>query len=127
MECVTFPADGRKEYKYVVVFSRYEGKLLLSRHRQRSTWETQGGHIEPGETPEQAARRFTLTQVCGYWAGDEAGGAAGVVFAADIQELGDLPPSEMEEVGLFDSLPASLTYPAITPVLWQRARAAFRL
>ena len=137
MECVTFPADGRKEYKYVVVFSRYEGKLLLSRHRQRSTWESQGGHIEPGETPEQAARRelweesgarrFTLTQVCGYWAGDEAGGAAGVVYAADIQELGDLPPSEMEEVGLFASLPASLTYPAITPVLWQRARAALRL
>ena len=74
MECVTFPADGRKEYKYVVVFSRYEGKLLLSRHRQRSTWETQGGHSEAGESPEQAARRelwvesgasrFSLTQVC---------------------------------------------------------------
>ena len=39
------------DYKYVVVFSRYQGRLLLSRHKERRTWETQGGHVEPGETP----------------------------------------------------------------------------
>ena len=49
MECRTFALEELTSPKYVVVFTRYRGKLLLSRHRQRDTWETQGGHIEPGE------------------------------------------------------------------------------
>ena len=47
----TYPAGTLKEYKYVVILSEYQGKILLSRHRKRTTWETQGGHIEAGETP----------------------------------------------------------------------------
>ena len=131
MECVTFPADGRKEYKYVVVFSRYEGKLLLSRHRQRSTWETQGGHIEPGETPEQAARRelweesgaaeYDLVSLCDYWAGDEHGWATGQVFVADVRRFEALPESEMAEICFFDTLPENLTYPALTPKFYEFA------
>ena len=49
VECRTFSLEELTSPKYVVVFTRYRGKLLLSRHRQRDTWETQGGHIEPGE------------------------------------------------------------------------------
>lgn len=43
-----------KQYKYVVILSTYCGKIMLSRHRERTTWETQGGHVEPGETPLEA-------------------------------------------------------------------------
>lgn len=119
-----------KTYKYVVVLSTYGGKLMLSRHKARTTWETQGGHVEPGETPMQAARRelyeesgairYTIRELCDYWAGDECTGegATGRVFHAKIHELGTLPESEMAEVRLFDSLPENLTYPAITPELY---------
>lgn len=131
----TFPMGETEQYKYVVILSKYQGKIMLSRHKKRDTWETQGGHIEPGETPEQAARRelweesgaekFTLEPVCGYCAGDEASSANGAVFFADIGMLGALPESEMKETGLFETLPENLTYPGITPGLFRQAEEKF--
>ncbi len=117
-------------YKYVVVLSTCGSKLMLSRHKQRTTWETQGGHVEQGETPMEAARRelyeesgalrYDISALCDYWAGDEitGEGATGMVFHAEIHELGAMPESEMAEVCLFDGLPENLTYPAITPELY---------
>lgn len=119
-----------KTYKYVVILSTYCGKLMLSRHKQRTTWETQGGHVEKGETPLQAAERelyeesgairYDIRALCDYWAGDEitGEGATGMVFHAEIQELGEMPESEMAEIRLFDGLPENLTYPAIMPELY---------
>lgn len=119
-----------KTYKYVVVLSTMCGKILLSRHKARSTWETQGGHVEPGETPMEAAKRelyeesgavrYDIRPLCDYWAGDEhtGEGATGMVFHAEIHELGEMPESEMAETQLFGSLPGNLTYPAITPELF---------
>ena len=119
-----------KTYKYVVVLSTCCGKIMLSRHKQRTTWETQGGHVEPGETPMDAAKRelyeesgalrYDIRALCDYWAGDEktGEGATGMVFHAEIHELGAMPDSEMAEVCLFDGLPENLTYPGITPELY---------
>lgn len=127
-----YPLETFKTYKYVVIFSKFEGKWLFSRHKLRATWETQGGHIEPGETPlaaakrelyeESGARAFEITPVCDYWAGDEEDHSVGVVFLAHIHELGALPEREMAQVRAFDTLPDDLTYPPITPVLFDFVR-----
>ena len=113
-----------------LVLSYYNGKILLSRHKDRSTWETQGGHIEENETPLKAANRelfeesgaidYSIVPVCDYWSGTEdmSHGANGMVFKALINKLGTIPESEMAEVRQFDALPDNLTYPAITPVLF---------
>lgn len=136
----TFPNGSLGSYKYVVILSEYKGAILLSRHKDRITWETQGGHIEPGETPMEAAKRelyeesgaldFDIVPLCDYWAGDEdrGHGANGMVFRAVIHALGTLPESEMVEVRQFNALPENLTYPGITPVLFQylfEQRSAF--
>ena len=123
-----FPLNTFPAYKYVVILSRMDGRWLLSRHRERTTWETQGGHIEPGETPVEAARRelfeesgaleFELAPLCDYWAGIPGDSANGMVFRAKITKLGPLPESEMARVQTFDQLPPNVTYPAITPVLF---------
>lgn len=125
-----YPVGHLETYKYVVVLSTMRGKILLSRHKLRSTWETQGGHVEPGETPMEAARRelyeesgvlrYDIRALCDYWAGDEitGEGATGMVFHAEIYALGPMPDSEMTETHLFDRLPENLTYPAITPELY---------
>lgn len=130
MICKTYELGSLKNYKFVVVISRYNGRVLLSRHRERSTWETQGGHIEQGEAPMDAAKRelyeesgaeeFSLSPLCDYWVENEDGnnGAGGMVFTAVIYKLGKLPQSEMAEIKTFDALPENLTYPAITPVLF---------
>ena len=118
MDCQVFPAGVLSDYRYAVCLSLYGGKLLLSRHRERSTWEMQGGHIEPGETPRQAAARelfeesgalsFTLSPLFDYRT--ECGTTA-AVFLARVRELGPLPESEMAQVQSFDAPPEALTYP----------------
>ena len=112
------------------MLSFYNGKILLSRHNERLTWETQGGHIEENETPLEAAKRelfeesgaieYSIAPVCDYWSGTEdmTHGANGMVFKAIINKLGQIPESEIAEVRQFDALPGNLTYPAITPVLF---------
>lgn len=131
LQCTVHPLGALGTYKYVVVCSQYEGKWLLSRHRNRDTWETQGGHIEPGETPIDAARRelyeesgvtdAQIIPVCDYYGYVADRHAGGMVFLAVIHHLGTLPESEMQEVRLFEKLPENLTYPNVTPRLMEEA------
>ncbi len=131
MKCLTYPVGTLKEYKYTVILSFYQGKIMLSKHKLRDTYETQGGKIEQGETPLEGAKRelfeesgaidFDIVPVCDYWYGNEDTGIRGngMVFEANIKKLGALPESEMEKVEFFDELPSNLTYPLITPVLFK--------
>ena len=120
------PFGSLGNYQYAVILSRFQGSYLLSRKKGRDTWEMQGGHIEPGETPLIAAERelyeetgtvsFTLKPLCDY-RGEEPGRdnyGSGAVFEAEISELGELPDFEMEEIRLFEKFPSKLTYPLIT-------------
>ena len=129
LKCTVHPIDHFDDRKYVVTLSYMDGKYLLSRHKDRTTWETQGGHIEPGETPLEAAKRelweesgaveYTIEPLCDYWAGEENNWATGAVFRAEIKKLGPIPAgSEMAEVKLFDALPENLTYAYISTVLF---------
>ncbi len=133
--CNTYPFRYLKNYMYVVIVSKYEGKLLLSRHKARTTFETQGGHIEKGETVWQAAMRelyeesgaleYTLLPVCDYRAGDAEGYGDGAVFAAHIHKIGTMPPFEIAEIQTFDTPPSNeqLTYPWICPVLLEASKS----
>ena len=130
MLCKVYGLDYLGDYKYVVVLSEHTGKIVLSRHKERDTWETQGGHIEQGETPLEAAKRelyeesgaleYDIRPLCDYRAWNEETGrvANAVVFHAVIHKFGDIPDSEMAEIHEFAELPNNLTYPAITPMLF---------
>ncbi len=134
MECKIFAFASLVSYRYVVILSLYNGKILLSQHKARETWEMQGGHIETGETPEAAARRelfeesgavgFSLEPLCDYGAGNEKDGSGGAAFLARLTERGPLPPSEMRRTALFEAPPAALTYPDIAPKIFACAGIA---
>lgn len=131
LRCQVRPLNYYKVYQFVVVCSRYDGKWLLSRHRDRDTWETQGGHVEAGETPLEAARRelyeesgaveAQLYPVCDYRGFDGDSFANGMVFYAEVRRLGALPKAEMRETGLFQTIPDPLTYPNVSPILMNMA------
>lgn len=131
LRCKIYPANRLDGYKYVVICSYYEGKWLLSKHKNRATWELQGEHIENGETPMDAARRelceesgimkADLYHICDYLGFDSKDSANGAVYLALAHELGQLPKSEMERTALFDNLPKRLTYPLVTPVFIRQA------
>ena len=130
------PLGSLKEYTYVVVLSYMDGKILLSRHRERDTWETQGGHIGDGETPLEAAKRELFEEsgirdadvypVCDYWGFNPFRCSNGMVFLAVVHSIGELPESEMQEIGLFEELPENLTYPLTSPVLYREAEKVLK-
>lgn len=41
----------------MATFVVHEGRVLLLRHRQLDKWLPPGGHVEPGELPDEAAVR----------------------------------------------------------------------
>jgi len=64
------------QYLFVVIAAKYKGKWVWVKHRDRDTWEIPGGHIEKGESPDNAASRelieetgaiiFTIKTICDY-------------------------------------------------------------
>ena len=131
LKCRVFPLNYLPSYKYTVICSNYKGKWILSRHKKRDTWETQGGHIEDGETPLEAAKRELFEEsgirdadvypLCDYWGFNPFRCSNGLVFLAVVHSIGELPESEMQEIGMFDELPENLTYPQTSPVLYREA------
>ena len=131
LKCRIYPFGSLSPLRFVVVCSFYQGKKLLSFHGKHLSWETQGGHIEDGETSEEAARRelyeesgvidAEIIPVCDYYAWDSEGSSNGRVYAAVIREFAELPSYEMSRTELFEHLPDNLTYPQVTPVLFSEA------
>lgn len=104
-------------YTRVVCVSKYKDKYVFSYNKKRQGWEIPGGHIEDGESWQEAAKRemyeetgatkIEVEPVCVYKITNY-----GLLCFCNILELEELPKEyEMEEIMLSDNLPDNLTYP----------------
>lgn len=121
---------------FVVIAARCGAEWVFCRHRERTTWECPGGHIDAGETPLAAAHRElfeetgaqadAMTPICLYSVSRDGGAETfGLLCVARVSAVGPLPESfEMACVRLFAQLPDAWTYPEIQPLLLERARQA---
>ena len=105
------------EYTRVVCVSKYKGKYVFCYNKKRNGWEIPGGHIEEGETWQEAAKRemyeetgatkIKLIPISVYKISSFA-----LLCYCEIEEMSELPDEyEMEKVLLSDTLPDNMTYP----------------
>ena len=127
--------------QFAVIAAKYQGRWVLCKHKERSTWEFPGGHREAGETIEAAAVRelyeetgaaeYRMVPVSVYSVTDQAQSgekqeeSLGMLFYAEISRFDQLPPAfEMEKIECFEKPPDNWTYPEIQPLLVQHLRQA---
>jgi 8-oxo-dGTP diphosphatase len=124
-----FEPDAKLTYS--VIAARFKNMWVYVRHHEWSTLEIAGGHIEEGETSEEAARRelmeetgairFNLKSVATYSVKKDGETGYGRLYLADVFELGPIPDiSEIAEIVLMNHLPDNLTHPDIQPQLFER-------
>ncbi len=111
----------------VLIFAKYKGKWLFCKHKERTTYEICGGHVERGETPMQAAKRELYEEsgaiaktMCfkGYVTKtDDYSKQIMAIFSAEIKSFDSLPNYEMKEKQLFETFPQNTTYPETYEVI----------
>lgn len=124
------------ELLYVVIAAREHGKWVFVRHRERSTWEMPAGHIEKGESAEEAAHRelaeetgtlrSILKYLCDYQVVLENKIESGRLYSAEIQKRNRILEYEIVELLHDKGLPSALTYPEVQTTLFRHAEALLR-
>jgi len=127
--------DDRKIF-YVTCAARYQEKWVYARHKDRMTWDMPGGHREAGETPLEAMERELWEETGALQANIvpinvysvNGSDIYGMLFFADILQLGELPEDfEMVQLQFLDNLPQQQTYPDIYPALFSRIQGWLNL
>lgn len=133
MEVKFYEDVDDKFLEFAVIISKYQGKWVFCKHKDRNTYEIPGGHREENEDILNTAKRelyeetgatdFEIKKICVYsvigktrvnQSGKES---FGMLYYAEINELDKELHSEIEKVLFLDELPNEWTYPLIQPIL----------
>ena len=125
-----------EQLTYVVIGAMLGDLWIFVRHHRRTTWEMPAGHIEQGETADQAAVRELyeetgaveshLVHVCDYRVDHEDYSGYGRLYSAQVAQREDTLEHEIAEIRLFSELPGELTYPEVQTILFERVKQQLR-
>ena len=127
---------------FAVIVARYKGKWIWVKNKTRKSWEVPGGRREKKEAILETAKRelyeetgateYEIKPVCIYSVlkdtyFDDAihypeKESYGLLYFAEITELGSLPDNEIEMIDFFDEAPINLSFPLIQPLLIERVK-----
>lgn len=109
------------ELTYVIIGARENENWIFVRNKDRQSWELPAGHIEKGESADEAASRelyeetgvrdATLVAIHDYSVTIEGLTRRGRIYYARILSRGALPDSEIAEIVLVEKSPKPATYP----------------
>lgn len=121
--------------KFAVIISKFNGKWVYCKHKERNTYEIPGGHREAGEAILETAKRelyeetgavkYKIEPICVYSvtgknrANESGEETFGMLYYAEIEDFECELHSEIERVELFDEMPKDLTYSMIQPLLME--------
>lgn len=119
-----------KEFTRVVCVCKYNGKYVFSFNKKRNGWEIPGGHIEDGETWEEAAKRevfeetgatkINLKPICVYKINSFA-----LLCYCEIIEFGLIPDySEISEICHLNDLPQNMTFPESAKIFFDKVKSS---
>ncbi len=128
-----------EKLRFAVIISRYKGKWVFCKHKERDTYEVPGGHREPGEEILYTAKRelkeetgaidFNIVPICVYSVMGKTTVSEsldqetyGMLYYAEIDTFDQELHSEIEKIIITDDLPEKWTYPFIQPRLLEQAR-----
>ena len=100
-----------EKLKYAVIVTRYNGKWVFCRHKDRKTLEIAGGHREKGERIIDTAKRELY---------EETGAINYTIEPISVYSV--INKDENEEIVLLDDFPDNCTYPDIQPKLFQKIK-----
>jgi len=133
--CLLPGAVEESDLTYVVMCARYKGDWIFVRHVERETWEMPAGHIEKGESADQAAVRelfeeagvvrSNLAHICDYSVTVQNKTDYGRLYGAFVEEMDPRLEHEIAELLFSDQLPRNLTYPEVQTILFERAKRHF--
>lgn len=118
--------------EFAVVAAKYNNSWIYCKHKDRETFEMPGGHREKNETIIETAKRelfeesgaisTVLIPVAILYGASSKNTKErfGMLYYADIEEIKELPNSEIERIELFEKVPENLTYPSMYPELMDR-------
>ncbi|MEG0614685.1 MAG: NUDIX domain-containing protein [Oscillospiraceae bacterium] len=112
MEYKFFNLNETNLYKFVIILTHINGKILLCKRTDSEKIGFCSGKMEQKEKPIDAAKRlireqtgavkFTTLPIFDCWISDEKTASNGMIFFSKITELGKLPQQGIEKIECFD-------------------------